>query len=291
MTIALAPILALMLAAAAPRERLPPIDDAPVTPAGSQASTLAEDPALPWHFALSSGVAGKLGGRKLSASEDNRRLMLFFGGQADASWLEGHGQAARLRFRLFTGSDSGIYVPSDGDAELAWAIGRREFRFVLARVELAREPGVGLQALAQAGTLPCFEGTLPLADGAMQVAYFLSPVEAVWVRYYGGAHLARAPGWSAEDAQPFAASAARLRYSVLLPPTIAVSVQGDFMKSWGPSDMLLALEGSVGYQLPRHQAAFHFGARWTGYTRRAAVRGTHDTDSETTVLGSATLAF
>jgi hypothetical protein len=289
--IALSSILALTLAAAAPRERLPPIDDAPVTPAGSQVSPLAEDPANPWRLGLSTGVAGKFGGRRISANEANRSVLLFFGGQADASWPEGHGQAARLRFRLFTGGESGIYVPSDGDGELAWMMGRREFRFVLARVEVARQPGVALQALAQAGTLPSFEGTLPLAGDAMQLAYFVSPVEAAWVRYYGGAHVVHLPGWNAEDDHPSAASAARLRYSVLLPPAIAVSVQGDFLKFWGPSDLLLALEGTIGYQLPRQQAAFHLGARWSSYTRRAALKDSHETNAEVMVIGSATLAY
>jgi hypothetical protein len=288
---ALVSILALTLAAAAPRERLPPIDDAPVTPAGAQASTLAEDPAWPWRFGLSTGVAGKFGGRRISANEDNRSVLLFFGGQADAAWLEGHGQGARLRFRLFTGGESGIYVPSDGDGELAWMMGRREFRFVLARVEFARQPGLALQGLAQAGTLPCFEGTLTLGGDTSQLSYFVSPVEAVWVRYYGGAHLAHLPGWTAEDDHPFAASAARLRYSVRLPPAIVGSLQADFLKSWGPSDLLLALDATVGYQLPRQQAAFHLGARWSSYTRRAQAKGTHDTDAEVMLIASATLAF
>lgn len=289
--LALSTLLALTLAAAAPRDRTPPVDDAPVTTAGAPVSTLAEDPASPWRFGLSTGVAGKLGGRRLSASDDGRSVLLFFAGQADAAWLEPHGQAARLRFRLFTGGESGIYAPSNGDGELAWAIGRRELRFVLARGEYARQPGLGLQALVQAGTLPCFEGTVPLAGNLMQVAYLVAPVEAAWVRYYGGAHVRHLPGWTAEDDHPFAASAARLRYSVLLPPAIAVSLQGDFMKSWGPSDMLVALEGTIGYQLPRIQAAFQLGARWTSYTRRAAAKDSHDTDSEVILLGAATLAF
>jgi hypothetical protein len=289
---ALTTILALSLAAASPRERPPTLGEAPVAPGGSPlAPLLGDDVASPWRFALSTGVAGKFGGRKISANEDNRSVLLFFGGQADGSWPDGHGQTARLRFRLFTGGESDIYVPSDGEAELAWAVGRREFRFVLARVEVARQPGLALQTLAQAGTLPCFEGTLSLAGEDMQLSYFVSPVEAAWVRYYGGAHLAHLPGWNTEDDRPSAASAGRLRYSVLLPAAVALSLQGDLAKFWGKADLLLALEGSVGYQLPRQGAAFHVGVRWANYTRRGLARDTRETSAEVMAVGSATLAF
>jgi hypothetical protein len=246
---ALASILALTLAAsaAAPgtREQPATVAASPVAPAGSQvAPLLLEDAASPWRFALSTGVAGKVGGRKISASEDNHPVLLFFGGQADASWPEGHGQAARLRFRLLTGGESELYVPSDGEVELAYGVGRREFRFVLARVEAARYPGLALQTLAQAGTLPCFEGALALAADTLEVAYFVSPVEAAWVRYYGGAHLAHLPGWTTEDDQPSAATAARLRTTLFLEHAFAASVQADFAKLWRRGDLLLALEGT-----------------------------------------------
>jgi hypothetical protein len=263
-----------------------------VTPAGSQVSTLAEDPAWPWRYALSTGVAGKWGGRRISSTEENQKLVLFFAGQADASYLEGRGQAARLRFRLYTGGEGGgVYAPSEGDGEFAWMIGPREFRFVLARAEYMRYPGLGLQSHLQAGTLPCFDGTLSVYGDLMQLSYFLAPVEGVWVRYYGGAHYAHRPGWTSEDDHPFAASAARVRYSLLLAPSVPLSVQGDILKSWGPSDLLAGVEGTVGYQLPRQRAGFHAGLRWTTYTRRGPAKDTHETSGEVMLVGSATLAF
>lgn len=290
---ALASLLALALAASAPQERPAAAAlDSPVAPAGSQIAPLLPDAAgSPWRFALATGVAGKLGGRRISAREDNPSVLLFFGGQADASWPGGHGQAVRLRFRLLTGGETDVYVPSDGEAELAWAVGRREFRFVLGRVEVARAPGLGLQALAQAGTLPCFEGALDLAGDTVELAYFVSPVEAAWVRYYGGAHLAHLPGWPTEDDRPSAATAARLRTTLFLEHALAASVQADFLKLWREADLLVAVEGTLGYQLPRQGAAFHLGARWSTYTRRGLEKGTSETDTEVLILGSATLTF
>lgn len=290
---ALASILALALAGAASRDPAGPAAPAaepPDVPAGSQAAPLDEG-ATPWRLALSTGVAGRLGGRRLSAREENPRVLLFFSGQADGSWPEGHGQAARLRFRLFTGGESGIYVPSDGEVEVAYLVGRPAFRFVLARVELARQPGIALQTLAQAGTLPSFEGSFFVAGDTMQLAYFVSPVEAAWVRYHGGAHLEHLPGWTTEDDRPSAASAGRVRWTMFLEPALAVSVEGELAKFWGAADLLLAAEGAVGYQLPRQQAAFHAGVRWSSYTRRGLARDTRETDAEVVLLAAASLAF
>jgi hypothetical protein len=283
--------LALALAAGS-RERPAPLGEAPVAPAGSPAASLpGDDIDSAWRLALSTGVAGKVGGRKISAGEDNRSVLLFFAGQADGSWPEGHGQAARLRFRLFTGGETDIYVPSDGEAEVGYMVGRREFRFVLARLEVARQPGLAVQALAQAGTLPCFEGTLAAGGEDLQLSYFVSPVEAAWVRYYGGAHLVHLPGWTTEDDRPSAASAARVRYAVLLPPSVALSVEADLLKLWGRSDLLLGVEGALGYRLPRQGAAFHLGIRWASYTRRGLEKDTRETSAEVIAVGSATLSF
>lgn len=286
---ALATILALTLAAAT-REGAAPPPLPPDVPAGSQVAPLAEGE-TPWRVALSTGVAGRLGGRRISAAEPNPRVLLFFAGQADGAWPEGHGQAARLRLRMFTGGESSIYVPSDGEAEAAYLIGRPAFRFVVARVEVARQPGLALQALAQAGTLPSFEGSSFLAGDVMQLSWFVSPVEAAWVRYYGGAHLAHLPGWNTEDDRPSAASAGRVRWTMFFEPALAVSLEGDLAKFWGKADLLAALEGTVGYQLPRQQAAFHLGARWSSYTRRGLGKDTEETAAELTLVASASLAF
>ena len=287
---ALASILALALAAA-PRERPPaPSTDAPVAPAGSQVSPLAGGDSR-WRFGLSTGVAGKVGGRKISAGEENPSVLLFAGGQADGTWAEGRGQAARLRFRLFTGGESRLWVPSDGEAELAWMVGRRPLRFVIARVELARYPGLALETLAQAGTLPCFEGAVSFGGDAMELAYLVAPVEAAWVRYYGGAHVKHAPGWTSEDDRPSAASAGRLRYTLLLEHALAATIQADLAKLWGNADLLLGLEGAVAYQLLDQGASFQLAARWNNYTRRGLARDTRESEAEVTLLGSASLSF
>lgn len=285
---ALAAILTLALSAAPPTAPV----DAPTAPAGAQAAPLpGDDAASGWRLALSTGVAGRFGGREISPPDANHGFLLFFGGQADGSWPESHGQAARLRFRLFTGGESDIYVPSDGEVEVAYMLGLPVFRFVLARAEVARQPGVGLQVLAQAGTLPCFEGTVSLAGDAVHLTYFVSPVEAAWVRYQGRAHLTHLPGWTTEDDRPSAASAGRLRWTTLLPAWFSASVQGDVVKLWGKADLLVAVEGDLAYQVPRQQVSFQVGARWTSYTRRGLAKDTRETDGEVVLVGSATLAL
>ena len=293
----LASILALALAAAAgAREREPDrpgtLGEAPVASAGSQAAPLGPDEAVsPWRFALAGGVAGRLGGMRLESARENRSVLLYFGGQADGAWTEGHGQAARLRGRLFSGGESALYVPSDGELEAAYMLGRREFRFVVARVEVARHPALALQTLAQAGTLPCFEGTVPLAWDTMRLTYLVAPVEAAWVYYYGGAHLSNAPGRASEADGVAAASAARLRYTFLLPASVLLSLQGDLLKFWHEADLFLSVEGSLGYQVLQRSTAFNLIARWSGYSRRGPVRGTSANEAEVMLIGAATLAF
>jgi hypothetical protein len=268
------------------------IGEAPVAPAGAQAAPLHPDEAYSsWRYALATGVTGRFGGMDLSARRDNPNVLLYFGAQADGLWTEGFGRAARLRVRMFTGGENEIYVPSDGEVEAAYMLGRREFRFVAGRLELGRYPGLGVEALAQAATLPCFEGSLMLAGDAMRLYYYVSPVEATWVYYYGGAHIRHTAATPTESDQLTAATAARLRYTVLLPAALVVSVQGDFMKAWAKPDLLLAAEGSLGYQALAQSAAFDLTMRWSGYTRRLPGDSRSENESELTLLGVASLVF
>lgn len=294
---AFASILALALATAALAQERDPVrpgtvGEAPVAAAGSQAAPLAPDEALShWRYALAAGVAGRFGGMRLVSARENRSVLLYFGGQADGAWTEGHGQAARLRVRLFTGGESELVVPSDGEVEAAYMLGRREFRFVVGRIEVARHPALALQTLAQAGTLPGFEGTVPLAWDTMRLTYLVAPVEAAWVYYYGGAHISNAPGWATESDRVSAASAARLRYTILLPASVLLSLQGDLLKLWHDADLFLSIEGSLGYQVLQRSTAFNLVARWSNYSRRGPTRGTTANEAEGMLLGTATLAF
>jgi hypothetical protein len=292
---ALAAVVAVALAApAAPQDlarRPGTIGEAAVAPAGSQAAPLQPDPASTWRYALATGVAGRFEGRRLSSERDNSSVLLYFGAQADGLWSEGHGRAARLRIRLFTGGESGIYVPSDGDAEAAYLIGRREFRFVIGRAEIARHPALGLQTLVQVATLPCFEGSLSLAGDTMRLYYYLSPIEGAWVYYHGRAHIRHSAAWATESDRPSAASAARMRYTVLLPPSVLLTFQGDLMKMWRETDLLAAAEGSLGYQALEQSAVFNAALRWSHTTRRGLVRDTSEQESEILLLGTATLVF
>lgn len=279
----------------APNLRTPPppgtIGEAPVAPAGSQAAPLHPDEKVsPWQYALATGVAGKFGGMQLEANTENPGVLLYFGGQADALWSEGYGRAARFRLRLFTGGESDIYIPSDGDVEAAYMIGRREFRFVIGRIEVGRYPALGIEFLAQAATLPCFEGSIALAGDTMRLYYYLSPVEGTWVRYYGGAHI-DAPGATSESARPGAATAGRLRYTLLLPPSIHLSLQGDFVKTWNQPDVLVSGEGSLGYQALDRSAVFNVAVRWNNFTRRDVGAGTSLSESEVMLFATATLVL
>ena len=285
---------ALLLAAAlaAPDLGAGAIGGAPVAPAGSQAAPLPpEGPGSPWRLSIASGVAGKRGGREVEAGRGNARVLLYLAGQADGTWSEGWGRAARVRLRMFTGGDGDLYVPSDGDAEAAFALGRPEFRLVVARVEVGRYPALALQILAQAATLPSFEGSLQLASDTMRLSWSVSPIEAAFVRYRGGAHLADQPGWPAESARAFAATAARVRHTILLPGALLLSVQGDLVKAWRRGDLLLAGEGSLGYAVLDRTTVFNAAVRWNAYTRRGLAAGTTETESELLVLATATLAL
>jgi hypothetical protein len=266
--------------------------DAPFAPAGSQIAPLAPDEGRSaWRLALATGLAGRVGGMRLTASRENPGVLLFFAGQADAAWSRSFGEAARLRFRLFTGGERDIYVPSDGEVEGAFALGRREFRFVVARLEAGRYPAIGLDAIVQAATLPSFEGTLAFVDDAIRVQYSVSPVEAAFVRYHGAWHVPGVAGWPSESATPVAASAARLRYSVLVAPAVVVSAEGEIAKLWRRADLLAAAEASVGWQALDRTALFSLGLRWNGYTRRGVAPGTSDSASEVLIVAGATLAM
>ena len=136
------------------RERLPPGRRHPEAPrddrrGAGRAGRLPGSAAPPgrglshWRYALATGVVGKFGGMQLSDTRENPGVLLYFGAQADGLWTEGYGQAARLRLRMFTGGETEVYIPSDGDLEAAYMIGRREFRFVIGRFELGRYPALG----------------------------------------------------------------------------------------------------------------------------------------------------
>ncbi len=275
-----------------PERRPGTIGEAAIAPAGSQAAPLHPDERYSnWRFALATGVAGKFGGMQLSDTRANPGVLLYFAGQGDGLWTEGYGQAARVRFRMFTGGESEVYIPSDGDAEVAYMIGRREFRFVIGRFEVGRYPALGVQVLAQLATLPCFEGSLSLGRDTMRLYYYLSPVEGSFVRYYGGAHIQHSSEWATESDRPVAASTGRLRYTVLLPPTILMSLQGDVVKMWQKADLLLSAEGSLGYQVLEQTATFNAAVRWNSYTRRGLGVGTSVSESEMMLLATATLVF
>lgn len=268
------------------------IGEAPVAPAGSQAAPLHPDEAYShWRYALATGVVGKFGGMQLSNARENPGVLLYFGVQADGLWTEGYGKSARFRARLFTGGETEIYIPSDGDVEAAYMIGRREFRFVVGRFELGRYPALGIEALAQLGTLPCFEGSLSLASDTMRLYYFVSPIEGAWVYYYGGAHIQHSAAVATESDRPSAATAARLRYTVLLPPSVLLSLQGDFVKMWSKPDLLIAAEGSLGYQVLEQSAVFNVAVRWNNFTRRGKGADVSESDSEVMLLGIASLVF
>ncbi len=263
-----------------------------VAPAGSQAAPLHPDETIShWRFSLATGLAGRFGGYQLESARENPGVMLYFAGQADGLWTEGYGQAARFRVRMFTGGESEIYIPSDGDAEAAYMIGRREFRFVIGRAEVSRYPALALETLATLSTLPCFEGSLSMAKDTMRFYYYVSPVGASWVRYYGGAHIDHSAAWSTESDTPVASSSGRLRYTVLLPPSTLLSLQGDLLKMWQKADMLLAGEASLGYQVLDQSAVFNATVRWQSYRRRGLAPETTATESEVLLLGVASLVF
>ncbi len=109
-------------------------------------------------------------------------------------------------------------------------------------------------------------------------------MEAAWVYYFGGAHVPHSAAWASESDRPTAASAARLRYSAALPASMVLSVQGDFMKAWRASDLLVAAEGTLGYPLLEQSAVISMLVRWSGYTRRGLVKDSSESESELVAL-------
>ena len=132
------------------------IGEAPIAPGRSAAAPPGRD-GRP--LALRDGERRRGPVRRQAARRRPREpgVLLYFGARADGLWSEGFGKAARLRLRMFTGGETEVYLASDGEIEGAFMIGRREFRFVLGRVEVGRYPALGVQVLAQLATLPCFE--------------------------------------------------------------------------------------------------------------------------------------
>jgi hypothetical protein len=266
--------------------------EAPLAPAGSQAAPLDAAEAVPRaRLSLATGAAARLGGMRIDPARQNPVVLLYFAGQADGLLAGPSGTSARLRFRLFTGGERDIYVPSDGEVEVAYGLGRRELRFVVARAEAGRYPAIGLEVLAQAATLPSFEGSLPLAGDAMRLHYAAAPVEASFVRYHGAAHVPGGAGWASESDRPVAASAARLRLSLELPPAITASAQGEVLKLWRTADLLLAAEAGVGWQALERTALFSLSLRWNRYERRGLSPGTSRVASEALLVLGATLAL
>lgn len=245
-----------------------------------------------WRVALASGVVGRSGGERITARERNAPVLVYLGLQADAEWPEGRGQAARLRLELMAGGENTILAPSDGALEAAFMLGPREFRFVVGRLELQRYPSLGLETLAQVSTLPSVEGSLSFAGDAVRFDYLVAPVQMGWVYYYGGAHIDHGPAVATESDRPFAASAGRLRYTLLLPSDVVLSVQGELMKAWKEPDLLAAGEAGLGYAVLARSVAFHLGARWTSYERRGPATA-DDTDraSDLKVMLTATLGL
>jgi hypothetical protein len=264
------------------------LGESPVGPAGTPAAPLPSQGLSHWRGAVGTGVAFRGGGERLAS---DRGVLLYFGGQADGLWSEGLTQAVRLRARVFTGGEPALYTPSEGDLEAAWGLGRGPFRFVIARVEAGRYPSLAIDALVQAGTLPCFEGTLPLDAGRVRLEWFLSPVEAAWVRYRGDARVSSRPGWPSEADSASAATAARLRVSGVFVPSVIVSAQGDFLKLWGKPDLLLSAEGNVGWEALPRAATIGLTLRVDDFTRRGLAPGSAVDAWELTLLAAATLAF
>ena len=96
---------------------------------------------------------------------------------------------------------------------------------------------------------------------------------------------------NSESDVPVAASAGRLRWTLLLPPSVLLSLQGDVMKMWNKTDTFLAGEASLGYQVLEGSAVFNVAVRWDQFRRRGLARETSETDGEMKLLGLATLVF
>jgi len=249
------------------------IGEGPVAPAGAQTANLHPDEEIGnWRFALASGIVGRWNGDQVDPPKANSVAMLYFGGQADGLWTEGYGRGTRFRLRMMTGGENVIFVPSDGDAEAAFMLGRREFRFVAARVEAARHTALGLQAFLQAATFPSVEGSVSLKGDTMRVSYFVAPVEAAWAWYRGANHLARADETPMEQRTVYPATAARIRYTAVAPPAVLLSIQADFVKMWGVADALASVEGSAGFAALENTVLFNVSLRWDHATLRGPTK-------------------
>jgi hypothetical protein len=254
------------------RHQDPPgtIGEGPLAPAGSMAAPIQPEERIGhWSFALGSGIASRSGGYQIKQDQANASVLLYFSGQADGLWTEGTAMAARLRLRMFTGGDGTLFVPSEGEVEGAYMLGRREFRFVLARLEAGRSPGLAVQALVQAATIPSVEGVVSLAGDKVRIFYGVTPVEAAYVWYLDSAHLDTSAGFTNENRNVEAATAVRLRATFLVPPSVLLSVQGDYMRMWGPGDQYKSVEGSAGYALLDKTVLLDLLLRWESYTRRS----------------------
>jgi hypothetical protein len=279
-------LLSLLLTAQAGAQGLP------MASAGAPGAPLQPEVSDAWALSLASGLAGRWGGYPVQPGTTNASALLHFGAQADGLWSRGTAQAARLRLRLFTGGDGTLFLPSEGEFEAAYLLGRREFRFALARIEVARHPGLALQALVQASTLPSVEGLVSVAGDQVRIFYGVMPVEAAYVWYHGAAHIPRSPAARSETASAAAASAVRLRATWLFPPAILLSVQGDFMRMWGPGDVFQAVEGSAGVALLDRTLLLDLLVRWEAYTRRGrSTPRSMETDDQLMGMASATLVL
>ena len=58
----------------------------------------------------------------------------------------------------------------------------------------------------------------------------------------------------------------------MVPPSVLLSVQGDFMRMWGPGDQLKSVEGSAGFALLDKTVLLDVLLRWESYTRRSNAR-------------------
>jgi hypothetical protein len=255
-----------------------------VAAAGAQTANLHPDQEIGhWRFALATGVIGRWKGALIDPPKANNTALLYFGGQADGLWTEGFGRGARFRLRLMAGGENAIFVPSDGDAEAAFMLGRREFRFVAGRFEVARHTALGIQTFMQAATLPSVEGSISFKGDTMRVSYFVAPVEAAWVYYRDDYHIPAAPGVVQEHAQVHPATAVRVRYTGVAPPAVLLSLQADFTKMWGVPDLLSSFEASAGFAALENTILFNLALRWDHATLRGKTATDHPSNDQ--ILG------
>ena len=238
-------------APASPR-RAGTIGEAPVAPAGSQAAPLHPDEASShWRYSLATGVTGKFGGMQLTNARENPGVLLYFGG-AGGRPLDGGlrpggaappaacSRAARPRSTCRRTARS----------RRAYMIGRREFRFVIGRLRdraatrRSRSRRSRSSGRCRASRARCRS---PRTRCGSTTSCRPSRRRGSTTTAARTSRTARP--WATESDRPAAASAGRLRYTVLLPPSVLLSLQGDLVKMWQKADLLLAVEGSLGYQV------------------------------------------